>query len=347
MSISTNDDVMPGPEMVELEPTMEVDLAEPLAAAGLRALGPAVALVEGSLASLAGETDTLRRQRLLASAVFLAVTFGLLCIWVFASDNPGTLTVDGSRYSLRVGLLALRCILAAAVAGVLASEAPLTRKQLRVVEYVLVPGIGTDCTASLVLRRPRPDAPRPRVLPIVLAFIKDGVIQMLVLMMIYGTLIPNSPAVAARVLVAMFVVAVASAFLLTFTSRRRPDDCAARRGRGGRLEHPVPGDRYGAGDLRLVPGKRPPHRASRGAEIRPVPAPAKAGRRGDGRGLPGRAPASEASLRLEVDQARSRRRPDRPGPVRAAKCSRPRGSRTPIRSRSTTTATPTTGRSTT
>ena len=33
MSISTNDDVMPGPEVVELEPTMEVDLAEPLAAA--------------------------------------------------------------------------------------------------------------------------------------------------------------------------------------------------------------------------------------------------------------------------------------------------------------------------
>ncbi len=30
MSTSTNDDVMPGPEMVELEPTMEVDLAEPL-----------------------------------------------------------------------------------------------------------------------------------------------------------------------------------------------------------------------------------------------------------------------------------------------------------------------------
>ena len=37
-----------------------------------------------------------------------------------------------------------------------------------------------------------------------LAFIKDGVIQMLVVMILYGTLIPNTPAVAARILLAMF-----------------------------------------------------------------------------------------------------------------------------------------------
>ena len=93
----------------------------------------------------------------------------------------------------------------------------------------------------------------PEYLPIILAFVKDGVIQMLALMMIYGTLIPNPPAVAARVLVAMFVVPVAATLLLTIASRRGPDRRAARRGRGGRLEHPVPGDRDGAGDLRLVP----------------------------------------------------------------------------------------------
>ena len=62
----------------------------------------------------------------------------------------------------------------------------------------------------------------PEYLPILLAFIKDGVIQMLVLMMIYGTLIPNSPAVAARVLVAMFVGPVAAVFLLRLHPEAAP-----------------------------------------------------------------------------------------------------------------------------
>ncbi len=55
----------------------------------------------------------------------------------------------------------------------------------------------------------------PEYVPTILAFIKDGMIQMLVLMMIYGTLIPNRPAVAARVLVAMFIGPVASMYLLS------------------------------------------------------------------------------------------------------------------------------------
>jgi serine/threonine-protein kinase len=50
--------------------------------------------------------------------------------------------------------------------------------------------------------------------PIILAFIKDAVIQMLVLMMIYGTLIPNLPAVAARALAVMFIGPVAVLLLL-------------------------------------------------------------------------------------------------------------------------------------
>ena len=105
-------------------------------------------MAEGTLASLAGETDTLRRRRLLAAAVFLAAAFGVLGVWVFASSNPGTLTAEGSRYSLRLGLIVLRCLLAAAVAGLLASEAPLTRRQLRVVEYVLFLGLTLLLMAS-------------------------------------------------------------------------------------------------------------------------------------------------------------------------------------------------------
>ena len=87
------------------------------------------------------------------------------------------------------------------------------------VEYVLFLGLTLMLMASQyfvgldLMRR------GPEYSPIVLAFIKDGVIQMLVLMMIYGTLIPNSPAVAARVLVAMFLGPVATMFLL----RLHPD----------------------------------------------------------------------------------------------------------------------------
>ena len=113
-----------------------------------------------------------------------------------------------------MGLIGLRCLLAAAVAGLLASEAPLTRKQLRGVEYVLFLGLTLLMMASQYFVSLDLAHRGPEYLPIILAFIKDGVIQMLVLMMIYGTLIPNAPAVAARVLMAMFIGPVAALFLL-------------------------------------------------------------------------------------------------------------------------------------
>jgi tRNA A-37 threonylcarbamoyl transferase component Bud32 len=206
--------MLPDAEVVELEPTMTVDVAEPWSI-GSPAPGLATALAEGTLASLAGETDTLRRRRLLAAAVFLAATYGLLAVWVFASDNPGTLTEEGSRYSVRVGLLGLRCMLAVVVAGLLASEAPFTHKQIRVIEYVLFVGITLLMMASQYFVGLDLTRRGPEYTPIILAFVKDGVIQMLVLMMIYGTLIPNSPAVAARALVAMFIGPVAVLYLLS------------------------------------------------------------------------------------------------------------------------------------
>lgn len=200
-------------EVIDLEPTTNWDLAGPGVVASPRP-GPGLGTPEGSFASMAGETDTLKRQRLLAAAVFLAATFGLLCAWVFASDNPGTLAADGSRFSLRIGFIVLRCALAAIVAGLLASAVPLTRKQLRAVEYVLFLGITLVLMASQyvvgldLIRR------GPESLPIILAFIKDGVIQTVALMLIYGTLIPNRPAATARVVVAMFIGVVAMGFVV-------------------------------------------------------------------------------------------------------------------------------------
>jgi serine/threonine-protein kinase len=199
-------------EEVELEPTAHFDLD---GAADARP-GGGIAFAEGTLASLAGETDTLRRHRLLAASAFLAVTFAILSVWVFASDNPGTLAADGSRFSVRVVLIALRCLLAICVAGVLASEAPLSRKQLHVLEYALFGGLTLLIMASQYFVGLDLARRGPEYVPILLAFIKDGVVQTMALMMIYGTLIPNRPAVAARLLVAMFVGVVSVAFLLRF-----------------------------------------------------------------------------------------------------------------------------------
>ena len=108
----------------------------------------AVELVERSQPSLTRETDGLRRNRLFAAAVCLAAIYGVLCIWVFASDNPGTLSAEGSRFSLRVGLLGLRCLLASVVAVLLAGGVLLSHTQLRVVEYVLFGGLTALCMTS-------------------------------------------------------------------------------------------------------------------------------------------------------------------------------------------------------
>ena len=127
-------------DATELEPTLREDPVR--AGDGGGAVdrpqpGLTVALQQGSLASLTAETDTLLHARLLAAAVSLAAFYGLYTAWAFASNHPGTLTVEGSRYSLRVGLMALRCVLPVVVAGLLASAMSFSRRQLRVLESVL------------------------------------------------------------------------------------------------------------------------------------------------------------------------------------------------------------------
>jgi serine/threonine-protein kinase len=215
---------LPESELIELEPASDSRPATSPQAVSSTTPRPiaALELAEQSPDRRTGEADTLLRSRLLAAAACLAGTFALLLVWVFASENPGTLTPGGSRFSLRVGLIALRYLLATAVAGLLASKVRLSHKQLRVVEYVLFLGltvllIFSQYFVGLELMRRGPD-----YVPIVVAFVKDGVIQMLAMMMIYGTLIPNPPAVAGRILAAMFVGPVAAMYLLKFHPAAAP-----------------------------------------------------------------------------------------------------------------------------
>jgi serine/threonine-protein kinase len=212
----------PAGGVINVEPVAHGDLARTGGGDGVVARprpGLTVALQQDSPASLTAETDTLRRHRLLAAAVALTAFYGLYTAWVFASSNPGTLTAEGGRLSLRVGLLAVRCVLAVVVAGLLASPAFFSRRQLRVLELVLFLGLTLLLMVSQyfvgldLMRR------GPEFAPVTLAFVKDGVFQMMALMMIYGTLIPNRPTTAAWTIAAMFVGPIFGAALL----RLNPD----------------------------------------------------------------------------------------------------------------------------
>ena len=206
-------------EVIEVEPIARGDPVRPGDGA-VAEPGLTVALQQGNrTASLTTETDTLRRRRLLAAAVSLAALYGLYTAWAFASSHPGTVTVEGSRYSLRVGLLALRCLNAMVVAGLLAGAASLSRRQLRMLEYLLFLGLTLLVMAAQyfvgldLMRR------GSEFSPVTVAFIKDGVLQLMVLMIIYGTLIPNRPTTAAWTIAAMFVGPIVAVWL----ARLHPD----------------------------------------------------------------------------------------------------------------------------
>ena len=110
-------------EVIDLEPTMTLQLAHPGLLGGMepplaRPAGSAgIGLVQGSSRACPARLHDLKRLRIRAAAVAFAAIFGLLLVWVYVSDNPGTNTVEGSRFSVRLFLLAARCLLAVSVAG--------------------------------------------------------------------------------------------------------------------------------------------------------------------------------------------------------------------------------------
>ena len=80
---------------------------------------------QDSLASLAGETHSLRRSRLAAAALFFALAYGVVLVWrLFGFGLEGF-----SAFTLATGG-GLRFAIAAAIAGLLLSRVALTRSQL-------------------------------------------------------------------------------------------------------------------------------------------------------------------------------------------------------------------------
>ena len=156
-------------------------------------------------ASLVAETQDLRRRRLAAAALFMAVISAALMLWTLYTG-----------LMFRVGGIALirivRVSIAAAAAGLLLSRVPLSRRAVRTIEYGLFGSFTLLIGISLYLVGV--DFLRAGDTLGMVAYMKDGVIGVVMLMLLYGALIPNDAASAARMVLTMAMIPVAAFTLM-------------------------------------------------------------------------------------------------------------------------------------
>ena len=162
-----------------------------------------MALATESMASLTTETGELLRSRLQAAALFMAI--GHAVFLVYGLLNQSSVVAAG------VFTIGARGILCAVVAGVLASKIELSYRQLRILEYtffglmISLMMIGQYVIGSNLIDRG--DLTR------LVALEKNGIINLLMIMTLYGVFIPNDPRETARVVLTMalgpFLVLVA------------------------------------------------------------------------------------------------------------------------------------------
>jgi serine/threonine-protein kinase len=194
-------------EAIELEPSVPLSVVEPwtVRGSGSPELRVSVAPERANPPSLARETLALRRSRLAATALLLAVTYGVLAAWHLFS---------GIKHAPIVWLLLLgRLLLPAVIAGLLVSPMVLSSFRVRALEFTLFGGliasvVATQYEVNLALVQPKD-------LPGMVAYIKNGVIQTVVLMLLYGTFIPNKPRTVACVVLAMALAPLVGVALLT------------------------------------------------------------------------------------------------------------------------------------
>ena len=186
-------------DIIELEPTREIRLdGAPPRTAAARDAG-AVGFAREGL-TLGGETHTLRRERLKAAAFLLAVAFGVFFVWIVA-----TFKIDRAEVAVLFGL---RAVLSAGIAAVLASKMEIGRSSLRGLEVGLFGGLMILlCISQYLIGM---DLARREDLAGLVAYSKNGVIQAIVLMFLYATLLPNDTLTAAR---ATFLMALAPVFV--------------------------------------------------------------------------------------------------------------------------------------
>jgi serine/threonine-protein kinase len=152
-------------------------------------------LRKGPAVTIGTETETLLRSRLRASAIAFLVAYLVLSVYVMVGGVRGVTVVAVS--------MALRAVLAAAVVGLLSSRVQLSLTALRWVEIGLFGGtvllmMFGQYFGNLALME-RND------LVYIVAFEKNGVLQLVLIMMIYGVLIPNDPKRTARVVLTLLL----------------------------------------------------------------------------------------------------------------------------------------------
>lgn len=212
MHPSSMTDSPPSEEVIDLEPLADTGLDGIRAAMATNSFQAVTAVTavnaatsEPTAASIQGEIRTLRRHRLTATALLLAIGYAILLGWHLAFQAQHTL--------LAWALISSRFFLAACVAGLLLSPIKLSAMRVRALEFTLFGGITlivvlSQYVVNLMLLQ-RGDTIQ------MMAFMKNGVIQMVVLMLLYGTFIPNRPQVVAWFVLVMALAPQVSVGLLT------------------------------------------------------------------------------------------------------------------------------------
>ncbi len=177
---------VPDSEVVDLEPTTEFRWTDPTESG-------ASGLSEGTLASLAGETHGLRRERLAAVALFLCVVTFLLLTWNILSSEKLNWFV--------IGLAVVRLVLVGTIAALLRSSLMLRKGQVQAIEVALFGGLTVLlCVSQYVVNIKYLNEGNAVGL---VSHEKNGILQLFALMMLYGMFIPNDAKKAAKVIFSM------------------------------------------------------------------------------------------------------------------------------------------------
>jgi serine/threonine-protein kinase len=183
-------------EIVDLVPTAHPgrdELAAPAAAAPPDAARPITMVLEQEGRRVAPETQKMRRARLAGTSVLLAIGYSLLFAWHLYAWPHSTRDIWLPT--------ALPVLLSCAVARVLLGRQALSAGQVRALEFALFGGLTlllgvVQFVVNLELAR-RGDVPG------MVGFMKNGVIQIILLMLLFGTFVPNNPKKVAWVVLAM------------------------------------------------------------------------------------------------------------------------------------------------
>jgi serine/threonine-protein kinase len=208
MAASTTNDLPPAEEVLDLEPTFAGNSAALRALMGTSASRQAVtaqAPPDSTSTGGATEVGSLRRHRLAATALLLTVSYAVLLTWHLLSR--------ANHEWVGWTLISARFVLSAVVTGLLFSPIALSTLRLRSLEVALFGGL----TLMVVISQYAVNLAMLQSEQTIgmIAFMKNGVIQMVVLMLLYGTFIPNNPRTVAWAVLAMALAPLFSIAVLT------------------------------------------------------------------------------------------------------------------------------------